>query len=749
MRSRAAAALSLALGVLSAAPRVARADAPAPAAEKRTRAKPLGDVSVPYPDGAKGDARVVLEVVVNKDGTVRSAKAIEGPEPFASAAASAALSFRFEPATENGARVSSKVLLESLFRAPAAPKPEPEPEPDPKRPLPGPRAAVEPPPPIEVNVVGVKRPPPGGSSLSRAEVRMLPGAFGDAFRAVEILPGVTPLASGVPYFYVRGAPPGNVGYFLDGIKVPLLYHIGLGPSVLHPGLVDKVDLFPGGYPSQFGRYAGGIVSGTTRAPSDKPRAEALVRAIDAGALVEAPLDGGKESALAGGRYSYTSAVLGLLAPDVRLEYWDWQARASARLGPNDRVTVLGFGAFDFMGQKDEAGVERTVFNTEFHRVDLRWDSRWDKGSLRHAVLLGFDKTGFDGGRATRSLTVGSRTLVTLRPEERVTVRAGVDALYESFDVQLRDFASNTFAGLFPSREDLSVALFAEVEAKVTRRFDVTVGVRADLYSSQGATAAAVDPRLSFRLHLDDRVRLYSAMGLASQPPGFVAPGPGFSVGGLKGGLQRATQIGTGIEASLPLGFEARLTVFHVGSFEMTDPLGTGGLSFVGDSGGPTKLDQRWMGSAYGFEAFLQRRLANHVGGILSYTISRAERFSGALRFPSQFDRSHVLNAALQFDFTRGFSAGIRGMLYTGTPAWPPGQILAYDRRLPPFFRLDWRFEKRFTIGKNGFVSLIAEVQNTLLSQEVLGLSCAPGAPACEEQKIGPVTIPSLGVEGGI
>lgn len=41
-------------------------------------------------------------------------------------------------------------------------------------------------------------------------------------RRREAMPGVTPVASGVPYFFVRGAPPGNVGYFVDGVRVPLL-----------------------------------------------------------------------------------------------------------------------------------------------------------------------------------------------------------------------------------------------------------------------------------------------------------------------------------------------------------------------------------------------------------------------------------------------------------------------------------------------------------------------------------------------
>jgi hypothetical protein len=42
----------------------------------------------------------------------------------------------------------------------------------------------------------------------------------------------------LPFFFVRGAPPGNVGYFLDGVGIPLLYHAFLGPQVIHPALIS-------------------------------------------------------------------------------------------------------------------------------------------------------------------------------------------------------------------------------------------------------------------------------------------------------------------------------------------------------------------------------------------------------------------------------------------------------------------------------------------------------------------------------
>ena len=46
--------------------------------------------------------------------------------------------------------------------------------------------------------------------------------------------------SGLPFFFIRGAPPGNAGYFLDGVRVPLLFHVGAGPSVVHPALIVRV-----------------------------------------------------------------------------------------------------------------------------------------------------------------------------------------------------------------------------------------------------------------------------------------------------------------------------------------------------------------------------------------------------------------------------------------------------------------------------------------------------------------------------
>jgi len=77
-------------------------------------------------------------------------------------------------------------------------------------------------------------------------------------------------------------------------------------------------------------------------------------------------------------------------------------------------------------------------------------------------------------------------------------------------------------------------------------------------------------------------------------------------------------------------------------------------------------------------------------------------------------------------------------------------------RDPPFYRVDVRLEKRWVLGRNGYIAFIAEVQNVTLSKEVtpFGLSCqgsqtspqGGGTTQCSHSAIGPLTIPSVGVE---
>lgn len=369
---------------------------------------------VPYPPGAAGPAAVVVEIVVGREGRVAELRLVEGEEPFTATTMAHAWTWRFEPARKNGEVVPARVRMRVDFKPPeilvVASRPPDKADP-----------TI-----TEVTVVG-RRPDPGQLTLGGGEVRQLPGAFGDAFRAIEALPSATPLASGLPYFFIRGAPPGDTGYFVDGVRVPLLFHAAFGPSVIHPSLIDHVDFFPGGAPAQYGRLAGGILAASVPPPKETAHAEGIVRAFDAGALAETPFADGRGTALAAGRYSYSGLILSAISP-IKLNYWDYQARATWKLDPRNEIGIFAFGSHDKFAQVRD-GVTDTIINAEFHRVDLRFDHALSNGTLRVATTLGYGRSGNDNNDI-RDLTLGVRASLEDRLTPTATVRAGADVTFD-------------------------------------------------------------------------------------------------------------------------------------------------------------------------------------------------------------------------------------------------------------------------------------------------------------------------------
>jgi hypothetical protein len=261
--------------------------------------------------------------------------------------------------------------------------------------------------------------------------------------------------------------------------------------------------------------------------------------------------------------------------------------------------------------------------------------------------------------------------------------------------------------------------------------------------------------------MTERTHLLWAMGVAHQPPAFAVPIPGIQPGGLKGGLQTAVQEGLGVEWAVGQATTATATVFHNAFFNFSDPLGImqnqpaapmttpagiGGQS-MDDSGTDQSvraLETRTNGTAYGLELFVKRQLTERFGGIVSYTLSRSTRVYENQSFLSAFDRTHVFSAAATYDLGRNWRAGTRVTYYTGLPK--PSVPSDPSTRLPGFFRLDLRLEKRWPLGARRWISFIAEWLNATLSKEAVPTTCTQ--QTCQSTTIGPVTIPSLGLEGG-
>jgi hypothetical protein len=783
-----------------------------------------GSTDVPYPEHGQGDAAVLLQLEIEKDGSVGEAHVILGAEPFAEKARRLVLTWRFTPARRGDVPIVARIRARVDFHqelvmpgAPGAPSSAgPQVPASPTAQTSGRGQAevgVE-----EVNVHGSRR-EIGQTVLSATDVRQMPGAFGDPFRAIEALPGVIPVVSGLPFFYIRGAPPNDNAYFVDGIRVPFLFHVGIGEGVIHPALIDHVDFYPGSAPAAYGGNAGAVIVGQTRDPATTWHGEAEVRIIDSGALVEAPLDDGRFTVLAAGRYGYPGPILSAITSSVQLGYWDYQARATWRIGDRDTLGVFAFGSHDYLGAASmtngRAGPVAEILGSDFHRVDLRYDRALVDGHLRVAATFGHDSqggTGLGDGAAAAGVTTITNLSTAIRMEvdkklsPTVRVRGGADVRLDDYGFA-QGVASAGQNGppqppvpssANPPPTNLTGGAHADVVWRVAPRVEIVPGVRVDVFESMRAngpsgtqaitTVPAVDPRLSTRVTITRSVAWLSTFGLAHQypslrvggVPGMLLSVPGFPAGDSQ--LQTVAQASQGVEVALPWDFTLTTTGFLSGWSGLTD-LTSNCIQIMpasspAQTGNPPPTpytcpsNQPVRGTAYGLEVLLRRPFSKRLSGWLSYTLSRSTRDehfitpSGgnmAATVVSDYDRTHILNAIVAYDLGRRWRAGARFVFMTGAPYSneagnvPVPPYNAY--RDPPFYRVDLRLEKRWALGKHGYFAFIAEVQNVTLSKEVapFGQSCqggqtGPSGPMttqCTQPSIGPLTIPSIGVEASL
>lgn len=348
--------------------------------------RPLQELTASYPYSASGEHFVTVELLIGAAGDLVEVSVVEGDEPFASSALASAKNWHFVPAVSHGRRVSARIWVVVHFTPPSDEAPPPTLEA-----TTAPISKDTEPPPVEVTVLGDI--PAAGSTLGRADVRQMPGAFGDPFRAVEAQPGVTPIATGLPYFFVRGAPPGNVGYFFDDMSIPLLYHGAAGPGVIHPAFIENVNLYPAAYPAKYGRYAGGILEGELAEPEARLRGQASVRLLDAGAFVEVPFGDGRGTVMLGGRYSYAGLLVSALSPDVDVAYWDYQALGSYALSPSEDLSVFAFGSHDYLTDTSQPEEPVEMLNLTFHRARVKYQKRLtSRTSIGASAFGGLSRT---------------------------------------------------------------------------------------------------------------------------------------------------------------------------------------------------------------------------------------------------------------------------------------------------------------------------------------------------------------------
>ena len=579
------------------------------------------------------------------------------------------------------------------------------------------------------------RPAQPAIHIAEQELVKTPGSLGDPLRVIESLPGVSSVAWPAPVYAVRGSNPGNSGFFLDGVRMPALFHMALGPSVIHPYFLSGLDFFPGGYPAKYGRYAAGIVTAESR-PGDANAIHSSVdaRLFDAGGMVSAPIAGG--TVAVAGRYSYTGELISRFSTNLRLRYWDYQLRADRRVGVL-QLTLLVFGSGDDF--VPTSGKKAEELQLGFHRVSLRATLPVLGGRLQGSVVLGIDHTQAPIAD-TYPIVVDARNVA---PRLSYTRTFGPADVAVGFDGEIGRYEP-TYVGPLTNDDGWDLALhrtayllagYASTTVHAGSRLTVTPEVRYDHYEVSGAQAHDLAPRLSARIAVRDDTGIRIAGGHFTQLPSLPLQLPGAEAFGLRLlGLQSSWQSSLGVETVAIPQLELSVTGFlqHYELTELRDPTLTN-LNTVA-----SELLARREALAYGVEFMARRALTNQLYGWISYTLSNSQRaYGGGAVGPSDWDQRHVLNMVAGYRIGHN-TLGARFHLNTGRP------IILNDtvKRLPTFYQLDLRADHSIYYNKLT-VNLYAELVNATATDDVYSYT-EPGNKVIQQSSYR-IVLPSLGV----
>ncbi len=213
----------------------------------------------------------------------------------------------------------------------------------------------------EVIVEGERLPP----TISRKDIRgseliRIPGVGNDALKGLTTLPGI-----GVPndYFgilYIRGSEPGSNLYYFDRTPLGYPFHWGGLLSTVSSEVIEKIDIYAGGYGAEFGLDSQAVLDIHSRdSIEERISGKVNLNILYSEGLLERRLGDEGYFSIAG-RRSYIDLIVGQFIDGQQFPYFsDYQLKFAYPLGEKHRLTLNSFAATDHFHVEEATSVEVT------------------------------------------------------------------------------------------------------------------------------------------------------------------------------------------------------------------------------------------------------------------------------------------------------------------------------------------------------------------------------------------------------
>ncbi len=561
-------------------------------------------------------------------------------------------------------------------------------------------------------------------TITMAEIEQIPGTFGDPVRVVQTLPGAarSPFSTGL--LIIRGADPEDSGVYIDGIRVPIIYHITGATSVISPDIIESVDYLPGGYGVQYGRTMGGTVDVKTKrdiAPGH--RITWGTDLLDSQVYYEGRVGKHEGHGLAMGvRRSYVDVFLPLFTRNsdftIDPRYWDYQLKWVPRVADRTTFSTFVYGFDDKLTASTPDDVAQGPDQDTQGDLGIQYSTHRVTFTLRHEAsdLFAFEiqpALGRDGSSSHLGTEFGldqvnwvlhTRGQTELTPSKAFELVTGIDLLAVAWQFDFQSpLAFEDVSDPLAEREPLGFDGYGTswlpdvfVRANLrpfagTERLLLAPGLRYNIYTIDAhgsvtggedlpvTVVTSIDPRLLVRSEIvPERFAAKASSGIYHQPP---QPNEALGIG-------TASTVGYERSWSSSVGFEHRVTpAIHYDIevfYRLMDQLVVFDPEWAGFGTNP--YFNGGDGRAYGTEILLRHDPVGRLFGWVSYTLSRATRRdpaacedtdltqpenrfwgTGPCWYPFDFDQTHILSAQVGYQLPLDLSVGAQVQYVTGNP----------------------------------------------------------------------------------
>lgn len=596
------------------------------------------------------------------------------------------------------------------------------------------------------------------TKITTKDIDRIPSVGGESDLAqyLQVIPGVIFTGDQGGELYIRGGSPIQNKVLLDGMTIYNPFHsIGLF-SVFETDIIRSVNLFTGGFSAEYGDRLSAVLDVHTRDGNKKhfggkvSTSPFLTKAIVEGPLKKLGESGGSVSYIFTGKTSYldrSSKALYSYIDSAGLPYnfTDFYGKLSMNGENGSKLSFFGFDYNDNVNYQHVSkfgwneygfgsnfvvvpGTSKVLIGGTISYSNYSLSLQEADGKPRTSSIGGFDlntdftyfvpngelKYGFDIGGFKTSLKFYNALGLIIEQDQNTTELSGFLVYKHIFNEKLV---------LEPSvrlQYYASLPVFSP-EPRISMKYNVTDGLRikagAGIYSQNFiSTKSDLDVVNLFNGYLsapDNQLR-----GVDGKPAA--------------NNLQHAYQTVLGVEADVTERVEITAEPYYKYFGEL--------INLNREKMLPTDPDyQIETGTAYGFDLLVKYDYKN-LYVWLAYSIGHVTRDNGAQVYPPHYDRRHNLNivtsytwgkskswevdarfnfgSGFPFTLTQGFyehldfgtnintnyvtQNGTLGILYNDS---------INSGRLPYYHRLDLSGKKKFYLGQNTTLEIVASIIN--------------------------------------